>query len=84
MEEQIVLPLYTCHKEVRAAKIARVDYLSATFVRIYFENGDLGYLDRSVEDRPKPQPGWYYVDYGTYYSFSPAETFEDGYSLKGE
>jgi len=77
------LPLYVCHKEVRALKIARVEYLSMSLVRVYFEDDSFGFRDYATENRPVPQAGYYYVEYSNgYYSSSPAEEFEDGYTLK--
>lgn len=77
------LPLYQCHKQVRACKIAAV------------ANGPNGWEvipdDRSLDaihvsqawvDRHAPRPGGYFVAYRDgYTSYSPAREFEEGYTL---
>lgn len=78
-----VLPLYQCHKQVRACKIAAV------------ANGPNGWEvipdDRALDaikvtamwvERHQPRPGGYYVLYRDgYASYSPQREFEDGYAL---
>lgn len=78
-----VLPLYQCHKQVRACKIEAV------------ANGPAGWeiipTDRALDaikvtpnfvERHAPRPGGYYVVYRDgYTSYSPAREFEDGYTL---
>ncbi len=81
----IEMPKYKCHKEVWALKIKKieknqVDQGSAT---IYPE--DLRYgaitVDANYVTKHNPQEGGYYVVYKDgYESFSPAESFEEGYS----
>ena len=80
----IPLPLYKCHKQVRALKIASIEALE-----------DGGAIINPVEDgygafevtasychKHHPQVGGYYVKYEDgYESWSPAETFENGYTL---
>lgn len=83
------MPLYDCHKRVRALKIQSVR--SKTDIRpgspythsIIFEDG--AYAPRSVTgDWVKsfdPQPGGYLVEYNDgYLSYSPAKAFEEGYN----
>jgi hypothetical protein len=81
-----VLPLYQCHKRVRACKIAAV------------ANGPNGWEviadDRSLDaikvspawvERHQPRPGGYYVLYRDgYASYSPQREFEDGYTLASD
>jgi hypothetical protein len=75
------MPLYTCHKEVRALKIVTLQRVGDTVI-MHFAEGEQFSLQVSVLNRPNPEEGWYFVDYGDYYSFSPAEKFESGYTLK--
>lgn len=77
------LPRYKSHKEVWALKIARVDH--------HVEGGTLFPEDQSYEKihvdhnymaKHEPTAGGYYVAYKDgYKSFSPAEAFEEGYTL---
>ncbi len=81
MEQQ--LPLYRCHKEVRAAKI------------IAIEDGGALKLDAlcGIEVTVTPGPAWmsrhnpevggYFVRYegDGYESYSPALAFENGYAV---
>lgn len=82
------LPRYKCHKEVSALKIARVDLEGDA-------NRDTGAMITPADGRyapfrvdniflykHRPQAGGYYVVYKDgYASFSPADAFEEGYSL---
>lgn len=75
------LPLYQCHKKVRAAKIAAVDE-----DRLILE-GLFGVVRVGTDYRARHRPlaGGYYVIYAdSYESYSPAEAFESGYSLIDE
>lgn len=78
------MPLYTCHKEVRALKIAVLQKMNdqQETVIMHFAEGEEFSRQVSTVNRPKPEEGWYFVDYGDYYSFSPADKFEIGYTLK--
>lgn len=83
-----LIPLYKCHKLVRALRIKNVeeDMSSPHWVAIELENFPQleGLLVVNCENRPRPKPGWYYVVYmgsEEYESFSPPEAFEAGYSL---
>ncbi len=82
------MPLYDCHKQVRALKIASVEVVGTdtttdenVIVQITFEDPQFGHMRTSLRGKPTPVGGWYYVDYGDYFSFSPATVFEAGYSL---
>ena len=89
------LPRYKCHKEVWALKIAEIvaieaeDFVTADArsydgAMIYPEEEGYGPFQISQEyiDRHKPEVGGYYVVYADgYKSWSPAEAFEDGYTL---
>ncbi len=75
------LPLYQCHKTVRAAKITGIRYRS--------DGAYLEFEDKTLEElfvtsayvgKHEPHPGGYYVYYDNHYeSFSPADAFEAGY-----
>lgn len=83
------LPLYNCHKQVRAAKITDILHSrdgSATLM-LEIPCGEAATTEeRRVEsqfmDKHRPRIGGYFVEYeGDYVSFSPAEPFEAGYTL---
>lgn len=81
------MPLYDCHKQVRALKIASVEIVGTDtttdeneIALITFEDERFGHMRTSLRGKPTPVGGWYYVDYGDYFSFSPATVFEAGYS----
>jgi hypothetical protein len=81
------LPLYQCHKQVRACKIARVHVSQGRDEDEIFlipEKANLMPIEIHVDffDKHRPKPGGYYIVYADgYESFSPAEVFEAGYSL---
>jgi hypothetical protein len=84
----IELPLYQCHKKVRAAKINRIraiDSNGATMLILDGVNGDwsvpvnAGWLKRN----PAVSVGGYFVQYhdsDNYTAYSPAGPFENGYT----
>lgn len=76
------MPRYRCHKEVWALKIKAVERDAITL--LHFE--EPGYAPIQVsyafDTKHRPEAGGYYVVYKDgYASFSPAEAFEDGYTL---
>jgi hypothetical protein len=80
------LPLYQCHKQVRACKIARVhDFREITEDTFFLTPEDVNLMPIEVDvdffDKHKPKAGGYYIVYPDgYESFSPAEAFESGYT----
>ena len=84
--EQVEMPKYVCHKEVRAFKIGDIQTGGMgmfSLVPAVAPGGiapvgvDSDYIDRHI-----PQVGGYYVKYEDGYdSYSPAEAFESGYTL---
>ena len=80
------MPKYSCHKEVWALKI---DSLKArtpddgTRLLTPVERGYVPFiLDAAFVSKHNPQTGGYYIVYKDgYKSFSPAEAFEEGYTL---
>jgi hypothetical protein len=84
------MPRYKCHKEVHALKIAE---LKSTATPDQESDGSLlmvpadtryapFVLDAAYTSKHRPKAGGYYVVYADgYKSYSPAEAFEDGYSL---
>jgi hypothetical protein len=75
------LPRYRCHKEVWALKIKDIDPAFGIITPV-----EEGYAPFEVSEdylvKHKPYVGGYYVVYKDgYRSFSPAEAFEDGYTL---
>lgn len=90
------LPQYCCHKIVRAAKIGAINpsktidgwtldlLMPDSFPGPDDEALRFFSVDVSIEYAKKHQPkvGGYYVQYKDgYASFSPAEAFEEGYTL---
>lgn len=72
------LPLYQCHKRVRAAKIVSIDYAG---YRLRIGDGVEIFVGEEFLTKHSPQEGGYYVRYEDgYASFSPAEAFEKGYT----
>lgn len=75
------MPEYRCHKKVRALKIASVEFVAENKVVLTYEGIDGSSL-YDVTKKPTPEPGYYVVQYEDgYISFSPAEAFEEGYTL---
>lgn len=88
------LPLYKCHKEVRAAKISGISPRQGIgtdkeYNTLYLENPYRNGQNMAMQDvspewmvRFKPEVGGYFVQYNDgYTSFSPAKAFEEGYTL---
>jgi len=85
------MPKYKCHKIVRALKIRLVkphmfSGKCTSCILAFEEFQGQQYppmtLSGKYYDNHKPQNGGYYVEYEDgYKSFSPADAFEDGYSL---
>lgn len=80
-------PQYKCHKTVSAVKISVADEGSDGSLTLQLEGG-FDNVILSAHDRknkPRPHAGWYLVQYDNgYVSFSPADSFEDGYTLIDE
>jgi len=82
-----LLPLYQCHKKVRAAKILEIigphhngGEVAQYGLKVDCSCGPL-IVDQYWIDRFKPVVGGYFVAYEDgYVSFSPAEAFEGGYT----
>lgn len=80
------LPRYRCHKEVWALKIDSLKPRTPDDGTLLLTPTDGRYaafvLDAEYVSKHNPQTGGYYVVYKDgYKSFSPAEAFEDGYTL---
>lgn len=83
------LPLYQCHKQVRALQIDEISEIGDHPNKTY----QLGFVNKSFSNkifdgdhklfsRYTPEVGDYYVVYDDgYESFSPRKAFEDGYTL---
>lgn len=87
MSPKTELPSYKCHKVVQAAKIINIkmDSPSDTGGELFFDGYDSVLVDQSFIDKHDPQTGKYYVKYKDgYASISPAEAFEDGYTMEPE
>lgn len=85
------LPLYTCHKKVRALEIRSignygVDAKGALWREISFADASFGpiSLPEKLFGRSVPMPGDFYVVYEDgYQSFSPRKAFLEGYTRDG-
>jgi len=90
---EVEIPLYECHKFVRALKIKSVERDIDLASKENRETDGSGIIIPENEDflpfkvsydymkKRAPQAGGYYVVYKDgYESFSPAEAFEDGYT----
>ena len=81
---EIELPRYRCHKEVRALKIEAIADRETGGGLLYPVDKRYAPIPLSPEyvQKHKPEPGGYYVVYKDgYKSFSPAQAFEEGYTL---
>jgi hypothetical protein len=83
--DEMQLPLYNCHKKVRAAKITEIESHESdgtgSRTMIFGDVGGNQFLTDEWKDRHNPEVGGYYVVYEDgYTSFSPAEAFEGGYT----
>jgi hypothetical protein len=85
MEEEQVkkLPVYQCHKQVRALKIKKMEPTEhGEIITPADPNLDPFFVNSAYIKKHVPQAGGYFVLYADgYESFSPAKAFEEGYSL---
>jgi len=90
METNVNLPSYRCHKVVQAARISDVRRsdtpggMRAFILTVDLPSGGEAqiHVNPYYITRHDPEPGGYYVLYADgYESWSPAEAFEDGYTL---
>ncbi len=84
---EVQIPLYRSYKTVRAFKIEAVIPRGKGHAVLIPVQEDLPHVEVSEEYLIKHQPkaGGYYVRYKDgYESWSPAEAFENGYTLVGE
>lgn len=75
---------YVSHKEVQAAKITAIHHITGNKVSFKFQFAETITVERvQLEHKPIPMVGWYYIIYPDgYFSFSPADQFEKGYTHK--
>lgn len=84
------LPMYQCHKKVRAVKIREVHRTMNKGATLYPVDTSINsfYVSPEFVLKHNPEqfcPGGYFVVYEDgYTSFSPQKAFEDGYTLLGE
>lgn len=79
------LPLYQCHKQVRAGEIGGLDFQDPSQVGLLIGEHHRVNVSREWYKRHNPSLGDYYVQYADgYASVSPAKAFEDGYTLVQE
>ena len=87
MSDPHELPSYKCHKEVQAFKIRsfrtiKIGGPERNFLVSTDERHAPVEVSQAWLDKNKPAAGGYYVQYSDgYTSYSPAESFEDGYTL---
>lgn len=82
---QTPMPSYISHKRVWALKIAKVHVdEDGQGIALSFENPRFAlraFTTSQLEHKPIPEAGMYFIQYeGGYFSFSPAEVFDKGYS----
>ena len=86
-DDNDMLEVYKCHKEVRAAEIARIDAVDDGYELVFVKKGGGEYtigVTNEWTNKNLPVAGGYYVEYDDgYTSFSPKMPFEKGYSLVG-
>lgn len=80
------LPLYRCHKEVRALKISAIEFEADGSAKIApLDDGYPPFLARagfrSRFQGTEADLGYFVVYADGYQSWSPAKAFEDGYTL---
>lgn len=78
------MPRYKCHKEVHALKISNVVAADNGCGLLQFEDQSWAgiVVTAAFMEHKKPQAGGYFVVYKDgYRAYSPAEPFEDGYTL---
>jgi hypothetical protein len=83
MPDFSTLPLYRCHKEVRAFKIAKIILDPKRGYLILADHPTLGsiWADDAWIAKTGAVAGGYYVVYSDgYVSYSPAKAFEEGYT----
>lgn len=74
------LKRYRSHKEVWAAKITDIA-VTETCITLSFENDKVSIGYDLLHQKPSPKIGMYLIIYNDgYFSFSPADAFESGYS----
>jgi hypothetical protein len=81
-----VLPLYQCHKQVRAAKIVGIEPCDNELnTGLLLDGGKRVVVDSAWKTRnPATAIGGYFVEYqesDKYTAYSPAAPFEGGYTL---
>ena len=83
MTEEREMPKYKCHKEVHALKIKHIDHMEHGAIITPEENNYAKFEVSSVYVKAhNPKEGGYFVVYKKgYKSFSPADAFEEGYTL---
>lgn len=86
---QTPMPAFISHKKVWALKIEKVHVdEDGQGVALVFEGNSFAmraFTSSQLENKPKPQAGMYFVQYeGGYFSFSPADAFEKGYTPVGD
>jgi len=83
---RVDMPRYKCHKEVQALKIDSLKPRHPDDGTLLLTPVTTGYkpfvLDAAFVSKHRPVAGGYYVVYADgYESFSPADAFEDGYTI---
>ena len=82
------LPVYKCHKEVRACKIGSIGQRLVAGEGVVTEitpadGFEVFEVSADYMKKHLPEAGGYYVRYADgYESYSPAKPFEEGYTLR--
>ena len=89
-KKETEIPLYQCHKRVRAFKIGRI--VEPSRRQVFIGSAAAGLLSSpdfrhtatvraEYFEKHKPRPGGFYILYEDgYESYSPAQAFESGYT----
>ena len=77
----VKLKKWKCHKTVHAGKIVGLKY-DGLFVNLELDDGQIVAVDTEWANKHDVEDNGYYVVYEDgYASWSPAEPFEEGYTL---
>jgi hypothetical protein len=84
-DPSVLPPVYICHKEVRAAQIVQIfgNLKTGKALLAFADNVDSIVVSADYMEKHKPEIGGVYVLYADgYQSYSPLESFNNGYQLK--
>lgn len=87
VQKPVGLPVYQCHKQVRAAKIIDIRTMGSIhktdFYHLHLDDATIAFMQVTPDwyQKHRPSVGGYFVQYEDgYQSYSPARAFESGYT----